>query len=411
MELRPNSSPVFLETKPHPKLSTAGRATLLLGAACIAVIIFQGFTLDEVFNGFVLLLAAVAVAILVLLDRWLVRTYGENPPYGIAVAALVGHALLVEMVALADGLTYTSILYLTLPFPAFFMLGRRPGYGVGCLILIWLTIKFFIFKPDWWLDPVTVNTFTLLFVSVILMVVMAEVVQRERSSRRHAEDLFADLSDSHRQLKRYAEQVAELATVEERNRLARDIHDGLGHYLTVIGIQLEKARTLAEDDWQETLASIGHAKRMADQALTDVRESVRTLREPKPPFALRPALADLVDNVKDAPFTVDIQIKGEEKHFTQQQLMVLFRMVQEGLTNAQKHAQAQQITVHINLNRDEATLTFKDDGIGMTNSEGIGLRGLRERLELVSGRLQIYSAAEQGTTLEVHIPSRRSRHG
>ncbi|NJO07795.1 MAG: hypothetical protein HC876_21000 [Chloroflexaceae bacterium] len=107
--------------------------------------------------------------------------WGE-PPRLSALVAVVVHALAVELVTLVDGLTYTSILYLTLPFPVFFMLGRRAGYTASVGILIWLTAKFSIFKPYWLNDPAVVNSYTLLVVSLILVTIMAQVVQSERTS-------------------------------------------------------------------------------------------------------------------------------------------------------------------------------------------------------------------------------------
>ncbi|NJO07796.1 MAG: sensor histidine kinase [Chloroflexaceae bacterium] len=206
----------------------------------------------------------------------------------------------------------------------------------------------------------------------------------------------------------YAEQVAELATVEERNRLARDIHDSLGHYLTVIGIQLEKAAAVLRDDHDETLVSIQNAKRMTDQALEDVRQSVGALREKQPAFILHDALKQLVENFQAASFEVILSVKGDEKTFTRQQLMTLYRAAQEGLTNVQKHACAQHVTLEVLLNQEAAWLTLTDDGVGIQDLQemGMGWRGLRERLELISGRLDIESRPSQGTTLHVHISRR-----
>jgi len=210
-------------------LSASGRVTLLLGLASVGIILLQGLTSERDFNGFILISTAVAICGLILLDMWSTRQFGEKPPRIAALIVVAVHMLAVELVTLIDGLTYTSILYLILPFPVFFMLGRRAGYAASVGILIWLTAKFSIFKPDWFNDPATVNSYTLLVVSLILVTIMAQVVQSERASRHHAEKLLADLNESHQKLTAYAEQVAELATVEERNRLARDIHDSLGH--------------------------------------------------------------------------------------------------------------------------------------------------------------------------------------
>jgi signal transduction histidine kinase len=88
---------------------------------------------------------------------------------------------------------------------------------------------------------------------------------KEKASRTRAEELFAELEASHRQLKEYAGQVAELATTRERNRLARDIHDTPGHFLTVINVQLEKALAYRETKPQEAGEAISSVKRLADE--------------------------------------------------------------------------------------------------------------------------------------------------
>src|SRR6185369_9754171 len=97
---------------------------------------------------------------------------------------------------------------------------------------------------------------------------IARVVSNERFSRARAEQLLEELEISHRQLKAYAGQVAELATTRERNRLARDIHDSLGHYLTVINVQLEKAEVFRDRD-----------QGAASQAVADARSLARLARQ------------------------------------------------------------------------------------------------------------------------------------
>jgi signal transduction histidine kinase len=387
-------------------LSTSSSVTLLLAAACLAALLLQ-----STFAGatpFRFVAVAAMTLLLVVLDRSVMRRYGETPPPPVAATAVGLHALLVEGMTLVDGLNYTAILYLTIPFPAFFLLGRRAGLLISGGLLAWFTLKFILFKPGWLQDAATMNTYLLFMISLVLIVAMAQVVQRERANRQQAEALLTDLEASHRQLTRYAEQVAELAKIEERNRLARDIHDSVGHYLTVIGVQLEKTLVVHEDDPASALEAVRAAKRLNDQALADVRQSVGLLRSQGAPFRLLPALESLLANSAGLPFRIDLTICGEEAGYTDQQLAALYRAAQEGLTNIQKHAHARQVTIMVELGEREAALHLCDDGMGFSGDPlrdgGFGLRGIQERLERVHGRLAITAASGGGTHLAVTIP-------
>jgi signal transduction histidine kinase len=396
-------------------LTTSGGVTLLLGSACLLALLLQRLAPGGHSSWSGTALVALITAALLGLDWQLARRYGEQPPPRVAAGAVALSVLLVEAISLLDGLTYTAILYLALPFPAFFLLGRRAGLLVSGGLLAWMTLKFALLKPGWLQDPATLSSYLLFAVALILIVAMAQVVQRERANRQRAEELLADLERSHAQLARYAEQVAALAASEERNRLARDIHDSLGHALTVIGVQLEKALLVHDDSPLGAMGAVGAAKSLADQALADVRHSVGALRQEQQPFSLRPALEELRANLAGLPLALDLGVRGDEARYSNQQLAALYRAAQEGLTNIQKHARARRATLHVDLGEQAAVLCLVDDGVGFAGDPfergGFGLRGLRERLELVSGRLVVTAAPGQGTQLAISIPRRREVGG
>jgi signal transduction histidine kinase len=154
------------------------------------------------------------------------------------------------------------------------------------------------------------------------------------------EEAHQQLEEAHRQLSIYAEQVEELATTKERNRLARDIHDSLGHFLTIINVQLEKALLFRERDQKEADQAVRDAKRLASEALQDVRRSVSTLRTMEERFTFTPAITELVERVQSSQSELSFQMKGSEEGYARQALMSLFRAAQEGLTNIQKAATA-----------------------------------------------------------------------
>jgi signal transduction histidine kinase len=243
---------------------------------------------------------------------------------------------------------------------------------------------------------------------------MARVVMTEKASRTRAEQLFGELERSHQQLKIYAEQVAELVTAKERNRLARDIHDSLGHYLTVINVQLEKALAIRSKKPQEADQAVSDAKRLAREALQDVRRSVETLRTGEEAFSCVSAVNALVDQVRTSQLVADLRIEGSEAGFSKQGLMTLYRAVQEGLTNVQKHAGTAHVRIELLFEAHSACLRVSDNGCGFEpatlqnvqsgQAGGYGLRGIQERLELAGGLLHIESYLGAGTTLVVTVP-------
>jgi signal transduction histidine kinase len=200
--------------------------------------------------------------------------------------------------------------------------------------------------------------------------------------------------------------------MEERNRLARDIHDSLGHYMTVINVQLEKAIAFQDRKPEEANQAVRDSKRLASQALKEVRRSVSALRSTQEPFSLSQALAELVDNMNSSQFSIELEIEGSEQGFSKQSLTTLYRAAQEGLTNIQKHAQASQATVRLRLAAQQANLYIGDNGRGFDSitpdriktNDHYGLQGLRERLELIHGSLKVESAPGEGARLFITVP-------
>jgi len=215
-------------------------------------------------------------------------------------------------------------------------------------------------------------------------------------------------------LQLYAEQVAELAATEERNRLARDIHDSLGHRLTIVNIQLEKALAYKDRDPDEAEQALLDAKQAASGALRDVRRSVSTLREADAGFSLQAALAELVAGIDNGRFSINFSFTGDEDSYARPVLMALYRSAQEGLTNIQKHAQATAVKLAVSLEEAEGKLVLQDNGQGFDTTtlddlaidpyHSFGLQGIQERLELVRGQMQVISQPGQGTILQITVP-------
>jgi signal transduction histidine kinase len=189
--------------------------------------------------------------------------------------------------------------------------------------------------------------------------------------------------------------------------VARDIHDGLGHHLTAIALLLEKATAFAERDPPAARRAVRDARGSARAALEDVRRSVRTLRAELPPLRLRAALTELVGAATHVPPgpAVSLAVEGDEDGYDDAVLGALYRAAQEGITNARRHAGASRISVSVALDGVGARLVVADDGRGFeAGREGFGLLGMRERVQLVGGRVELDTGPGNGTRLTVTVP-------
>jgi len=360
----------------------------------------------------------VAIAVLLAIDRVEYRMYGEESPVRVAVVLLCLRTVLIEVVAQLDDFHFSPFLYLIIPFLAFQYFGNSIGYWLA--LAAWLTylFKISLYNPLWYHFSNSFFNFLLFSTGLVFVMTMARVVLKEKASRVRAEALLSDLEASHQQLKAYAEQVAELATTKERNRLARDIHDSLGHSLTVINIQLEKALAFRQRNPQEAVQAVRDAKELASAALQEVRHSVGTLRTTDETFSFSSAIDALVEAMRNDQFVVEVSMTGSTDGYSRETLMVLYRATQEGLTNIQKHAAARIVQLSIDFQETEAHLSLSDDGRGFEPSllrdlqpgrEGhYGLQGLQERLEMVHGSLHVESMLGQGTRLLVSVSKKQS---
>ena len=242
-------------------------------------------------------LMIVAIVLLLGVDRLEYRLYGEETPPRAAIFMLAARIALIEVVAWLDQIKYSPFLYLIVPFLACLYFGEIVGYCLAILAWIAYFVKHFYYSDDWLSNGTELHYLVLFTVGLVLVITIARVVNKEKASRARAEELLAELEVSHQQLKDYAGQVAELATTRERNRLARDIHDSLGHYLAVINVQLEKALAFRAKKPREADQAVSDAKQLASEALQDVRRSVSALRATGELPELIPSLAALAGPV------------------------------------------------------------------------------------------------------------------
>lgn len=227
--------------------------------------------------------------------------------------------------------------------------------------------------------------------------------------RRESQALLAELQTAHGQLQAYALRSEEMAVIDERNRLAREMHDTLGHRLTVAAVQLEAAQRLCPTDPDRAAIMVGTVREQVRETLSELRATVATLRTPiEADLHLRSALRRLTTSFEQATGqTIHRILPDELPPLPDAHRLALYRAAQEALTNIQRHAQAHQIWLVLSADDSAITLLVSDDGRGMdqrTDGAGFGLRGLRERAKQLSGTLHVEPRPGGGTQLTFRLP-------
>jgi signal transduction histidine kinase len=410
----------------HPYPDTAGALRLGFVAAYIGVVgalvvyINLVAACNEGWPRWRLWGMAGLLGLMLFLERFELTRETQPAPQPLAIGLLVTRMALIQGVVSLDCTNLAIILYPLVPFTTFFVLGSELSWLTGLGYWLWVAVRawqFGILNLQNNFNHLTIMVvYTLL---LIFMRVLAGHIDRDQRSRQEMKQLLVELEASHRQLQAYADRVAELAAAAERNRLARDIHDTLGHHLTAINIQLEKAQAYRDRNPAEADRAIRDAKLAAQAALHDVRQSVAALRATEERFSLTKSLADLVNRLDRDALAVEYHTTGDETGYANPVLLTLYRAAQEGLTNIQKHARASHAVLDVQLGDEEARLNLRDDGAGFDTdllaepaaalSHSFGLRGLRERLESVRGQMRIHSDPQHGTELTVVVPKNPAR--
>ncbi|MBC8449037.1 MAG: sensor histidine kinase [Chloroflexi bacterium] len=238
-----------------------------------------------------------------------------------------------------------------------------------------------------------VTRIALLYIVPLIVSILA---QRER--RQHAE-----LEAAHQRLRRHAATVEQLATSRERNRLARDLHDTVSHSLAALVVQLEALRTLLTHDPATAQEAVDGISALARQGLEESRQAIQSLRaDPVETLGLVGALRDMLQTFQArSGVHTDLNVAGQAPDLTDEEAQTLFRIAEEALANVERHAAAQQVTVHLAFGADRIDLTVHDDGTGFdpatVDADRYGLTGMRERCEMIGADLEVNSRPGGGT--------------
>jgi signal transduction histidine kinase len=210
---------------------------------------------------------------------------------------------------------------------------------------------------------------------------------------------------------REREERARAAVAEERARIARELHDVVGHSVSVMTVQASGVRRLLRPDQEREREALLVVERTGREALAEMRRMVGVLRRPEeaPALAPQPSLEHvnrLVEQARDSGLPVELRIDGDAIQLPAGVDLTAYRLVQEGLTNTLKHAQATRAEVLVSYGEDHIEVTVTDDGTGVGNGDGggHGLVGMRERVSVYGGELDAGPQHGGGYRLRAKLP-------
>ena len=246
---------------------------------------------------------------------------------------------------------------------------------------------------------------------VVFVLFMFLLIYKEVKEGKQMRAMNEELRVLNEQLKEYAILQEKMGETKERNRLAREIHDTLGHTLTGLSVGLDAAIMILNIDPETTKKQLSLLSETARQGLQDVRRSVEKLRpDALERYSLQEAIEKMIsDFINISKVNIRFTCHLEEMDFGPDIDEFVYRFVQEGTTNAVRHGKAKNILVSFATQDDILILALEDDGIGCENvTEGFGLHHMKERLAQFNGKLHTYS--NNGFLIIAEVPLRKEKY-
>lgn len=296
------------------------------------------------------------------------------------------------------GFTYFGQMFGLLPLQAVI-----PGTAIVTFLLALIT-------SDWNLRQIPLGAvigFTFQWLAGIALYLF--IYNIIRTSRERAK-LITKLESAQKELELAHQRDTELATLQERERLARDLHDSLGHALVALSVQLEAIQRLYKVDPERASAQVDELKTLTRASMDDLRRSLAGLRTPGlGERRLSDALQALsVDTGQRAHLAIACHIHDEANQLSPAHAETLWRVAQEALANIERHAAAHSVQLQLSITSNAALLSIQDDGRGLPPDADkqpghYGLRGMRERVEGLGGTLTL-TGNSNGSRVDVKLP-------
>lgn len=289
-------------------------------------------------------------------------------------------------------------------------------FSAGIAVLTYLTYAFTLYVqqgyPDMWVFVMELFKNSLIFITYygILFIAKYQIEQRNKLQLT-MEDLdrkTRELTRAYEKLKHSSEELEEMTIIEERNRIAREIHDTVGHTLTTVLVEIEAGKRLIDKNNDLAKEKLELAQGQVRNGLDNIRGSVRMLKKGEDVLDFIPSIISLInETMKHTEVQIEYEIE-EGIEIPQTIGKSLYRILQEGITNGIKHGKATTFYLKIHTiqgeNGRDIQLILKDNGIGTDSIiESFGLISIRERISKFGGNVVFYSEKGKGFTMEIEL--------
>jgi signal transduction histidine kinase len=223
-----------------------------------------------------------------------------------------------------------------------------------------------------------------------------------RKEKREVDRLNKELELSYDKLKEQSEKIEELTITKERNRVAEEIHDNLGHSLIALNMSLDVADKIIDKDINKAKDLINKAQILTKESMESLRKAVYALKEERP-TTLRNSIEKIIDNIESTgkvKITLDIDEKSEE--LLPEYKDIIHNSVKESLTNSIKHGKTDKINIDIKIDKDKLRVNIKDNGLGCSSFvKSNGLLGIENRVRNYGGEVIYESKENEGFEIEL----------
>lgn len=349
------------------------------------------------------------------------KILSHSLPKLLANLSFVVDLLLIYFVSLLDMSRVSEIYFYILIIDTVFFYSIRFSliitfivYSEYVFIRFIRYIKWNFFDFSYFSPAIYENALYFIFVFLIVYIAKRQITQSQALS-----DTMAELEIRTRQygetnlkLQDTLTKLEEMTVLKERNRIAREIHDTVGHTLTTVLIEIEAGKRLVSKNSRLALEKFDLAQEQVRKGLDDIRQSVRTLKEGSDLLTLIPALKSLI---KDTEEHADVKISFDydtDMPISEAQRKVLFSALQEGLTNGIRHGRCTSFHLSLKRSDDKIRFSLRDNGCGCDEvSPGFGLNAMEERVNGLGGVLNIETRESNGFCLNIIIPVEEEESG
>jgi signal transduction histidine kinase len=319
----------------------------------------------------------------------------------------IGIIIIISVIVLLDTTGLSIMLFLAQVGEATINNSTKVGLGfavINCVLYVILVNINYAVLNLYSISVVTIN-FAITYIATFT--VRREIIEKGRAQliSKELQAKSKELERAYEKLQELYEEKAEVTILKERNRIAGEIHDTVGHILTTVRIQLEASKRLIKKDPDLALEKLNSAQQQVKTGLHDIRKSVRALNEGEDLISFVDLLKAFIAEIEKNS-DVTIQYNFSEMPALDKELQnIIYRALQEGITNGIRHGKSKRFEIALNYEDNRIRYSIKDMGKGFEEIKlGFGLHNMKAKVESVGGIFKIQSVVNDGVTIYIEIP-------